>query len=811
MTQAVSFGRFELIADKRVLYKDGCPVDLGARAFDVLSVLVDRRGRVVTKEELLDLVWTGRVVEENNLQVQISTLRKVLGPRAITTIPGRGYCFVLASREGESSGAAPETPRRHNLPVRLTPLIGRDGDLAVLTLTLQGTRMLTLTGVGGVGKTRLALELGASCLERFVDGVWLVQLAPLTDARQVSRAVATVFAIREQRTSPLEALIDAIASSELLLLIDNCEHVIDDAARVCHEILTRCERVRIVATSREALRIPGESQYRVVPLDVPPANSSHDVDSVYCYSAMHLFTERARSADPQFAIDEVSVPLAAEICRQLDGIPLAIELAAARLRSMSVDEVHARLERRLDLLSEGWRIADPRQQTLRALIDWSHELLADGEQAVFRRLSAFAGHWSLRAAEAVCTDGQVTRENVVRAISGLVEKNLLIASGQGSETPYSMLETLREYAAERLSDAGEEAATHGRHLAHFVALAEEAEPMLHGSSQQSWLERLEADHDNFRVALKRATESTDIHVNGLRLAGALGDFWWMRGYLAEGHRWLSALLAAAPDAPPAVRAKALHACAAIANGQSDRAAAWSYHQDALAASRTTGDPRAIAYGLLGTAYWIILNDPERRAAAREQFDECLVLCRDLSDSYGVAMSLNGLALVALASGPDLATAQRRHLEALEVFLSSGDRHGAGFAITGLGYDALLQGDRASAHRRYLEGLKLAREIGDRRGIAESLDGLSGVAAIDGALDRAARLWGLARRVREEFDCPMAPPMRADYQQRLAAVRAQLGDDGFDHAWREGRTMNLDSALDYAERGADSGIPGRTTT
>lgn len=797
MTQVICFGRFELIGAKRLLHERGRPVDLGARAFDVLAALVERRGQVVTKQQLLDIVWPGRVVEENNLQVQISTLRKVLGSGAIATIPGRGYCFVLASRQEDGGADRSEMPRRHNLPARLVPLIGRETDLLAIASSLETTRMLTLTGVGGVGKTSLARELGATCLDRFIDGVWLVELAPLTDPRHVAKAIASALGIRDTRGTPLDALIAEIASSELLLLVDNCEHVIDDAARACQVILEQCERVRIVATSLEPLRIPGESQYRVATLQVPSADSVPGSDAVARFSAIRLFIERARSVDPEFRVDATRMQLVSDICRRVDGIPLAIELAAARLRTMPIESIHAQLDQRFELLTEGWRTAHPRQQTLRALVDWSYDLLDDPERAVFRRLATFAGGFTLRAAESVCAGTAIKRQDVPGTVSGLFEKSLLAVIPRAPEVRYSMLDTLREYSAEQLRLAGEEKATHERHLAHFVALAEEAEPMLYGPLQESWLQRLERDHDNLRVALERTARSPETAVEGLRLAGALGGYWWMHGYLSEGRHWLSTLLAATPDAPASIRAKALHACASIANGQSDRAAAWRYHEQGLEASRTAADPRGVANALLGMGYWIILNDQELRETARVQFDECLQLFRELDELRGMAMALNGLALVALAYGPDLATARRRHQDALDVFVAAGDRHGAGYAITGLGYDALLDGDRDEAQARYLEGLRLARELGDRRGIAESLDGLAGVAALGDDPVRAARLWGVAKRIRDEFECPMVPPMRPDYEHRIEAVRAQCGDDAFDRGWREGRAMDFEQALDYA--------------
>lgn len=800
MTDTFSFGRFALCPASRRLLRDGEPVALGARAFDVLCALVDRRERLVTKSELLDVVWAGLVVEENNLQVQISTLRKLLGAEAIATVPGLGYRFTLLPASGETSRPGTDRARRHNLPVPLTSLIGREREMAEVRKALGIARLLTVLGVGGIGKTRLSLQVATEAVEDFVDGVWLAELAPLTDPRLVPKAVATALGIREGGPSLTDTLISELEHRELLLLLDNCEHLIEACSELCQSLLAGCANLRILATSREMLHVPGESTYRVPPLATPDPGSDSTPDEVAQYPAVQLLVDRALAVKPSFAVNAANAKAVASVCSHLDGIPLAIELAAARLRSMSVEEVHQRLDHRFHLLTGGARTAVPRQQTLRALIDWSYGLLQATEQALFCRLAVFSGGWTLEAAERVCSGEGIDDRDVLELLASLVDKNLVLANEHDGTTRYGLLETVREYASERLRDRNEETYAKQRHLACFLALAEDAEPKLYGEEQQSWLDRLEREHDNLRAALAWSLERSDEVASGLRLAGALGTtYWWMRGYLAEGRRWLRRLLDAAPAAVPAeARVKALRAAAGIALGQADYPAARALHEEGLAIARVLGDREGIASSLIGMGYWICTQYQADSNAAKAMFEESLAICRKLGDRRGIAMSLNGLGVVASLAEHDYAAARERYEEALAIFLALGDRHGAGYAVTGLGGVALLQGDHALGRARYEEALTLARELGDRRGMAESLDGLAAAAAVLVGAERAARIWGAAKRLREEFDCAMIEGMRPEYERRIAAARATLGDDAaFDRAWQEGRAMALEQAIEYA--------------
>jgi non-specific serine/threonine protein kinase len=793
------FGPFELRPAQRQLLKEGRPVALGARAFDVLNALVERRDRIVPKDELLDAAWPGLVVEENNLQVQISALRKVLGAHAIATVPGRGYRFTFpqtASIARQTSVLAPQRGR-HNLPLQLTSLIGRETEAAQLASALASSRLVSVLGVGGIGKTRLALQVASDVLDRFADGARFVDLAPLIDPRLLPRVVATALGIEERRRmAGADLLVRRFADREVLLVLDNCEHLVLETARLCQLLLAGCAALRILVTSREPLRIPGEYGYRLPTLASPDPETVHDAASLLQFPAARLFVERAQAVKPMFQLDATSLAAVASICRHLDGIPLAIELAAARLRSLSVDEVNERLDHRFRVLAQGFRTGLARHQTLRALIDWSYDLLSPREQTLFRRLPPFAGGFTIEAAEHVCSGEGIGEEDVLEILSSLVDKSLVVAEEHESETRYRLLETVREYASDRLREHGEETAVHERHLSWFMALAEQAAARLIGEEQRALLDRLEREHDNLRSALAWATHVGNA-MTALRFATALAPFWWMRGYFAEGRRWLAEAAAASP-APTSLRAQAIRAQSGIAWGQGDFVAALALDEESLAIARRMGDRAMIARCLMGIGAWIFAQDHADAKAARANFEESLAMCRELADRSCVAVALNGLGNVSSLLERDFARARREYEEALANFRELHDMHGAACALTGLGDVAIDEGDFTTATALHREALVSESMVGDRRGIGQSLLGLGVVAAARGRFDRAARLWGAAERLREEIDHRLAPAVRRHYEPHVVAARAALGDDAaFDRAWQAGRAMRLPEAVDYA--------------
>jgi predicted ATPase/DNA-binding winged helix-turn-helix (wHTH) protein len=477
---AVQFGRFRLHARRRELLADGIFVPIGSRALDILMVLIEARGELVTKDELLSRVWSGTVVEENTLQFQISTIRKVLGEDRdfIKTISGRGYRFVSEITELTSQNdtafaslAAPQWPAvlpPTNLWASTSDFIGREVQFQEAAELVAAHRLVTLAGVGGAGKTRLGIELARHLSPKFADGVWVVELGLLSDPELVLPAIATVLGIAGDLTSPKQ-LVAALAAKDVLLVLDNCEHVIDAAARIAEVFLHGSATVRLIATSREPLRVDGECVYPVPPLDVPAAGVEHFED-VTRYGAVQLFIVRARAAEPRLSLDERFGVALAKICRGLDGIPLAIEFAASRAAVLGIEELADGLDQCFDLLTSGRRTASPRHQTLRATFDWSHELLSETERMVLRRLAIFAGGFRLEAAIGIAESAEITRREVVDCLADLVAKSLVTADVEGAIMHYRLLETTRAYMLEKLIASGECDEIARRHAEYFLNL-----------------------------------------------------------------------------------------------------------------------------------------------------------------------------------------------------------------------------------------------------------------------------------------------------------------------------------------------------
>jgi len=475
---ALVFGRFRFVLHSRELTADGVPAPVGNRALEVLSVLIEAGGELVSKGELLSRVWPTTTVEENNLQFQISSLRKALGEDrdAIKTVSGRGYRFV-AETTFEYRGAAPkphgrgpevhaspvirlrEAPHPNNLPAPTSDIVGREAHLSTVATLVEANRLVTLVGAGGIGKTRLAIEVARRLSSTFEDGVWIAELAPLSDSALVLSAVASALGLGD---ASAERLAGALGSKRLLLVLDNCEHVIEAAAALAEALLHADARLHVIATSREPLRAEGEWVYRVPPLDLPPEGPI-GLDEAPQYGATKLFIERIRAADPAYRFDARAAAAAAVICRRLDGIPLAIELAASRATSLGVEILAARIDDRLSLLTEGRRTAPARHQTLRATLDWSYELLTEPERTLMRRLAVFIGDFTLDAAARVMAADEIAAQEVVKTLASLVAKSLVAADLGGPVSRYRLLETMRAYSLDRLIDSGEFEAVAGRH------------------------------------------------------------------------------------------------------------------------------------------------------------------------------------------------------------------------------------------------------------------------------------------------------------------------------------------------------------
>lgn len=729
-----------------------------------------------------------------------------------------------------SAAASRAAALQHNLPAEVASFIGRERELAEIERRLPPARLLTLTGVGGCGKTRLALRAAADLAPRFPNGAWLIQLAPLADSALVPRAVATALGVRGAAGRPLlTTLATALASRRLLLVLDNCEHLIGACARLAETLLRACPHLQILATSREPLRISGEVTWRVPPLALPGAGPFPELESLAQVEAVALFLDRARARRPDFILTHQTAPSVAAICRRLDGLPLGIELAAAQVGALAPKQIAARLGDALRLLGGGSRTL-PRQETLRATLDWSHALLSDAEQALLRRLAVFGGGFDVEAAEGACSGEGIAPAEVLALLTALVEKSLVEPQVQLAGARYRLLEPVRQYAWELLAEHGETGAVQRRHALYMLELAEAAEPGLMSGERGPWIERLAAEQDNLRAALawsRRSAEGSGGTV-GLRLASALMWFWNLRGDVGEGLEWVEAALARDQDAAPALRAKALYAAAELAWLQGQSALARARIEESAALFRALGDRRGLAYTLqslpmaidhpgaqesvaeslrlfeeVGDAWGAALamgaldlfalirdGDPMGRGQAR--LEEALARWRELGDDWGTAQTLNMLGDLARSQG-DEAGAVARYEESLALLRRQGLTGTVPSLLHNLGYVALRRGDVRRALRLFRESLALFRDQGDQRGIADGLDGLAGVLGGLKQPERAARLLGAAEALREAIGAAVWPANAADYARTAGVVRGQLDEPAFAAAWAAGRGLPPEQA------------------
>ncbi len=726
----------------------------------------------------------------------------------------------------------------NNLPQQATSFIGREKEVTEIKDRLGKTRLLTLIGTGGAGKTRLSLQAAADLLDGDGDGVWLVELAAITDPALVPQAVAGVLGVREEAGKPLaRTLTEFLKSKRLLLILDNCEHLVVACAALAADLLRSCADVYLLVSSRERLGVPGEQIYRVPALSVPNPKDTPTLAVLTQYEAVRLFTERAQAVQPSFTVTDANAPAVAQVCWRLDGIPLALELAAARVRSLPVEEVNARLDNRFRLLTGGSRTLLPRQQTLRALVDWSYDLLNECEQTLFARLSVFAGGWTLEAAEAVCAGDAVEDWEVLDLLTSLSDKSLVVYEEEGASSRYRLLETVRQYAAERLTEGGTGADVRGCHRDYYLALAEQADPLLGGPEQGAWLSRLETDHDNLRAALSwcEAENETGKAEGGeawLRLCAALGRFWEVRCHYSEGRQWLERALEQTKGlaATPA-RARALTRAGNLAHEQGDIGAARALHEQSLEISRQTGESRGVAdalhnlgnvaymradFGAARTLFEESLglrrqNGDERGAAssltnlgniaqqqadfgaAHELYEESLSLFRRMGDQRGSAGALEGLAGVAYFGG-DFGASRALFEESLDIKRSLGDLGGIANALTNLGSVVIEQGDLAAARTFLVQGLELHRQIKDLWGGAYALEALAGVSVSQGHAAHGTRLWGAADALRDRLGTPLSPQDREREQQQKDQARQALGAEAYLAAFAGGRALTWEQAV-----------------
>jgi non-specific serine/threonine protein kinase len=627
-------------------------------------------------------------------------------------------------------------PGPHNLPAPLTSFIGRRREMTEVRRLLSSTRLLTLTGAGGVGKTRLALQVAGSLLTSYRDGVWLVELAQLANADLVTQQVAaSVGVLEEPGRSLLATLVDRFEAKTLLLVLDNCEHLLGACAALAQQLLRACPKIQIMTTSREPLRISGETAWRVPSLGVPREGPQLLSKDLKRSEAASLFLERATAANASFVLTNSNAPSVLETCRALDGIPLAIELAAACTNALSAEEIASRLREHLRLPNGGGRAVLPRHRTLRAAIDWSYDLLPEAERILFHRLSVFVGGFTAEAAKQVCRPPGFDEWDLLGHLFELVNKSLVVAEDRRGETRYILLETIRQYALQKLLEADEEAWLRSHHVEWFLALVEHAEPELQGPEQATWLERLETEHDNIRAALEWAINRGWSEAS-LRLPAALWRFWSIRGHLTEGRGWLSAALGIDDRTRDSHRARALTAAGILAEKLADYVAARHLHEESLAVARELEDPEGIAASLSNLG--AVAHELGEYAEAQTLHEESLTIRHARGDRRGMAVSLNNLGIVAYFRG-DYETARTLYEQSLAIERELGNEQGIAMSLENLGELARAQADYERARSLYEESLAIERKLGAKRDISNTLNNLGVTACLLGDLPAARSL------------------------------------------------------------------------
>ena len=690
----------------------------------------------------------------------------------------------------------------NNLPFQLTSFVGRGREIAEIKDLLGKAKLVTLTGSGGCGKTRLALETSRQLIGSYRDGIWLIELASITDPTLVLQTVASTLGIPEGRESlPIHALIKYLRTKQILLILDNCEQIVTAMAKLAEEILRTCPQVQILVTSREILNLIGEVQFRVLSLSLPNKNSSNSTTS-FPSEAVQLFVERSQAALPSFVLTDHITPTVTQICYLVDGMPLGIELAAAKITVLSVEQIATRLRDSFQTLGGG-RVTLPHHQTLETTIQWSYDLLSEAEQTLLQRLSVFSGGWTLEAAEAVTSDATfIPKEKVLDLLSQLINKSLVTMEWQveEDEARYTMLQTIHDFARRKLSETGGMEQMRTRHFDYFFSLAQDAR--LFGDEKGRWLDRLEADYDNIRGAVTwalayRHTENASSYLEkAVELVLSIIDFFWFRGYTAEAREWMDKFIAIGMPTSR-LYALLLQKAGWFARGSGDLKKADSLLHRALEIAYEIGDKNRAADALMDLG--LSTRDQGDNEKSISYFNEALTLAQVSGENRAIGSCMYYLAE---CYSNNLEHAKSLWEQGLEIFQKGGDKTHIAWGLEGLAAVSYLARDFVSALKFHEESLKIKVEVMDRYGIAFSFEGLAQVAAAEEEPERAAVLWGAAHHLREAMSTPSDPSREEVYTSLIPRMRKQIGDDRFDTAWKKGEEMKLNEAIEYSLKGGE---------
>lgn len=687
-----------------------------------------------------------------------------------------------------------------NLPIPLTSFIGRKHETAEVKELLASTRLLTLTGPGGSGKTRLAIQAATDLLDAFKDGVWWIELGSLTDTSLVPQTIAGALGVPESANQSVqETLAHFLHSKDLLLVLDNCEHLIEACAQVSEALLGSCPQLKMLTTSREPLNIPGENMWQVNALSSPDPEHLSLVDSLMDYESVRLFVERARIVNTAFTLTEDNASFVAQICHRLDGIPLAIELAAARAKVLTPKQVATRLNDRFRLLTGGARTALHRHQTLRAAIDWSYDLLTEEEQTLFHRLGVFSGGWILEAAEAVCSGG-IQAHTVLDLLTSLADKSMIIVErGQVGESRFRMLETIREYSREKLLESGEENQLRKQHFDYYLGLVELANPhlgfFLSDMEMGLWLGRLGPEIDNLRAALNFSL-AEPVHAEAsLKLAANLHWYWLARGQLSEGREWLNRILSKNSAGSTQVSAQAYLSAGFLGCWQGDFAPARTNLEKSLEMYEEINDRAGVAFSLHGLGF--AANGLGEHARAGPLFVRSLEIAREIDDKWLISFTLHFIAIGTSFQG-NLELARTQFDECIRLIKNgNGNAQGIAFSLFHLGRIARLEGDYDLANVHQTESIQMFWQMRDRRGIGYSLSGFACLAFAEEELKRAARLFGAVDSIREELGSLLEVILENEYDQAKVSTRELLGEEVFNAMWSSGYGLSVENAVQFA--------------